>query len=71
MVCHFPELMGRIKTALVKRITKELIKAHGSQFTTNFEQNKAVLNEVSNMPSKKIRNVVAGYTTRLKQEEQA
>lgn len=63
--------MGRIKTALVKRITKELMKAHGDQLTTDFQKNKDVLNQVSTMPSKKIRNVVAGYATRLKQEEEA
>jgi small subunit ribosomal protein S17e len=57
--------MGRIKTGLVKRITKELMKAHGKEFTGNFEDNKKVLTEYANMPSKKIRNQVAGYTTRL------
>jgi small subunit ribosomal protein S17e len=57
--------MGRIKTSLVKRFTKELMKAHGEQFTGNFEENKTVLKEFSNMPSKKIRNVVAGYATRI------
>jgi len=60
--------MGRIKTGLVKRVTKELMKAHGDQFTSNFQENKAVLNQVSNMPSKKIRNIVAGYATRLKRQ---
>lgn len=62
--------MGRIKTALVKRITRQLLRAHGDQLTTDFTKNKEVLNEVSTMPSKKIRNVVAGYATRLKQEEE-
>ncbi len=60
--------MGRIKTGLVKRITKELMKAHGNDFAPEFGHNKAVLNSVSNMPSKKIRNIVAGYATRLKRE---
>ena len=62
--------MGRIKTGLVKRITKELMKAHDSQFTTDFTENKAVLNQISNMPSKKIRNVVAGYATRLRRAQE-
>lgn len=62
--------MGRIKTGLVKRLTRELMKAHGADFTTDFGKNKEVLNRISNMPSKKIRNIVAGYTTRLKRTEQ-
>ena len=63
--------MGRIKTALVKRLTRELFKAHREEFSTDFEKNKEVVNTIANMPSKKIRNVVAGYCTRLKQFEQA
>lgn len=62
--------MGRIKTALVKRVTKELFKAHHEDFSTDFAKNKEVVNTVANMPSKKIRNVVAGYCTRLKRFEQ-
>ena len=60
--------MGRIKTGLVRRLTKELMKTHADQFTSDFKENKAVLNRVSNMPSKKIRNIVAGYATRLKKQ---
>jgi small subunit ribosomal protein S17e len=61
--------MGRIKTGLVKRISKELIKAHGGQFSSDFTKNKDVLKQISNMPSKKIRNIVAGYVTRLNREQ--
>jgi small subunit ribosomal protein S17e len=64
----FSQCMGRIKTGLVKRLTRELVKAHGSQFSSDFQKNKDVLNQISNMPSKKIRNVVAGYVTRLNRE---
>ncbi len=62
--------MGRIKTALVKRVTRELLKAHRNQFSSEFVKNKEVVNSIANMPSKKIRNVVAGYLTRLKRSEQ-
>lgn len=62
--------MGRIKTGLVKRLTKEVMKHHNDQFSSEFQQNKQVLKDISNMPSKKIRNIVAGYTTRLKKAEQ-
>lgn len=61
--------MGRIKTARVKRITRELLKAYGEKFGTEFEANKTVLNEIGTMPNKKTRNVVAGYATRLKRVE--
>ncbi len=61
--------MGRIKTKLVKRKTKELLKAHGDKFSTDFEQNKKVTSQHARIPSKKLRNIVAGYMTRLKKQE--
>ena len=61
--------MGRIKTSLVKRVTKELMKSHAAEFNEDFAHNKEVLNTISNMPSKKIRNVVAGYATRLRKAQ--
>jgi len=53
--------MGRIKSKLVKRTGRELLTVEG-RFSENFEHNKAAL--VGIMPSKKIRNQVAGYITR-------
>ncbi len=61
--------MGRIKTTMIKRKTKELLKLHGDKFTTDFEQNKLLTNRCTSGGSKKIRNVIAGYMTRLKKQE--
>ena len=58
--------MGRIKTKMIKRLTFELIKRHRDRFTTLFEENKKVVREyLGDDSSKKIRNSVAGYVTRL------
>ena len=57
--------MGRIKTALAKRVTLKLIRLHRSQFKDNFEDNKKAVNELVDMPSHKLRNIVAGYVTRI------
>ncbi|MFH2028761.1 MAG: 30S ribosomal protein S17e [Nanoarchaeota archaeon] len=56
--------MGRIKTKLVKRITKELIKQHGEKLKTDFEENKKIISGLAEISSKKVRNVIAGYTTK-------
>ena len=53
--------MGRIKSTLVKRTAKELIQQ--VEFSESFEQNKKLLGNT--MPSKKIRNKIAGYISRL------
>ena len=63
--------MGRIKTSYIKRKTKELFQKHGNEFTTDFVQNKLQTNKFTDTGSKKLRNVVAGYMTRLKRLEQS
>lgn len=55
--------MGRIKTAFIKRTAKELIEKY--EFEKDFDKNKSILSEVVDISSKKIRNVLAGYITRL------
>ena len=60
--------MGRIKTKFVKRKTKELLEMHGDKFTTDFSQNKSLTNKNVSVSSKKLRNIVAGYMTRLKKQ---
>lgn len=62
--------MGRIKTRLVKRKTKELLREHGEKFAADFSQNKQVVSSLMEIPSKKLRNIMAGYITRLKRKEQ-
>ncbi|MBW2979745.1 30S ribosomal protein S17e [Candidatus Woesearchaeota archaeon] len=57
--------MGRIKTALIKRITQDLMKLHGDKFTTDFETNKQLVAQFTDIQYKKLRNVIAGYVTRL------
>lgn len=57
--------MGRIKTQLIKRITTTLVKEHGSELKSDFETNKQKVAELTDVSSKKLRNVIAGYATRL------
>ena len=61
--------MGRIKTILVKRIAKRLIKEHPDKFTPEFENNKQLVEKYTNTTSTKMRNVIAGYTARLVSQE--
>jgi len=57
--------MGRIKTQLIKRTTLGLFKEHKDRFKKDFNENKQLVSELIIFPSKKVRNVVAGYITRL------
>jgi len=57
--------MGRIKTLQIKRVTHELMNLHGDKFTDTYEKNKEIVNKLISTPSKKLRNAIAGYVTRL------
>ena len=57
--------MGRIKTKLTKRISNELVNELGSEFKKDFEENKQIVTKFTDVESKKLRNVIAGYVTRL------
>lgn len=58
--------MGRIKSTMVKRAAEQLLDGE-NDFNDSFEHNKKLLG--STMPSKPIRNKIAGYIARLKQVE--
>lgn len=60
--------MGRIKTQLIKRTTEDIVSKHSEAFTIDFNENKKVLDSKLNISSKKMRNVIAGYVTRLKKK---
>jgi len=58
--------MGKIKQKLVTRAGKEMI-SKGVQFKEKFDVNKKILGR--EMPSKKVRNQIAGYLARVKRFE--
>ena len=58
--------MGKIKSKLIKRSAEELVKRN-VEFSKDFEKNKRILGNT--MPSKKIRNQIAGYLSKLNKKE--
>jgi small subunit ribosomal protein S17e len=56
--------MGRIKTALIKRVTFRLFENYKDKATMDFKKNKELVEQFTNVTSKKLRNVIAGYLTR-------
>ena len=49
----------------MKRTTKELIKGYKARFSSDFGENKKAVSGVIPTTSKKVRNSVAGYISRL------
>ena len=58
--------MGKIKSKLIRKAGQNLVKK-GVPFNESFEHNKKILG--STMPSKKLRNRMAGFLARLKKQE--
>lgn len=63
--------MGRIKTTLIKRLGKEYTEKFYDNLGLTFEENKKFLNEKVSIQSKSLRNVLAGYITRLMRMKKA
>jgi small subunit ribosomal protein S17e len=57
--------MGRIKTQMIKRLGGEIFDKHQSMLKEDFNENKLIIQQVTDITSKKLRNVIAGYVTRL------
>lgn len=56
-------IMG-IKPSYIKTIGNELMKTQRDNFSNNFDENKAQLGSSAAIPSKRVRNRIAGYITR-------
>lgn len=57
--------MGKVRTEKIKSTARELMERFPNKFTTNFENNKESVEALTRISSKKIRNRIAGYITRL------
>ncbi|OQR87726.1 40S ribosomal protein S17 [Achlya hypogyna] len=54
-----------VRTKTVKRSAVQIIEKYYSRLTLDFDSNKRVCDEVAIIPSKRMRNKIAGYITHL------
>ena len=57
--------MGKVRTVLIKSVSKELIMKYPNVFTIDFEQNKKLLDKYLEIDSKHLRNRISGYIVNL------
>jgi small subunit ribosomal protein S17e len=50
---------------MVKKAAREIVERYPDKFTTDFEENKRLLNSLLDISSIRLRNRIAGYITRL------
>ena len=58
--------MGKVKTEQIKRVGKELMERFPDRFTTNFDENKRLVDALTQGTTTRVRNQIAGYITRTK-----
>ena len=57
--------MGKVRTVLIKKVSKELISKYPNVFTIDFEKNKKLLDVYLEIDSKHLRNRISGYVVNL------
>ncbi len=62
--------MGNIRSDHIKRIARKIVSLYRKQLTTDFEENKKIIDEIAEIKSKKLRNRIAGYVTTLIAQEE-
>jgi small subunit ribosomal protein S17e len=57
--------MGKVKPDYIKKLARKLVERFPERFTSDFENNKRMVDALTDVSSTRIRNRVAGYVTRL------
>merc|ERR1711973_370629 len=62
---HQQIIMGKVRTKTVKKAARLIIEKYYTRLTLDFHTNKRICEEVAIIPSKSLRNKIAGFITHL------
>merc|ERR1711915_570761 len=57
--------MGRVRTKTVKKAARVIVEKYYTKLGSDFHTNKRIAEEVAIIPSKRLRNQIAGFATHL------
>lgn len=56
---------GRVRTKTVKNNSRKIVEKYYGRLTLDFQTNKKICDEIAVIPSKRMRNKIAGFVTHL------
>ena len=62
--------MGRVRPTYIKRVAIELVRNYSERFNEDFDHNKSVVAELTDVESITMRNRITGYVTRFRKQGQ-
>jgi small subunit ribosomal protein S17e len=63
---HFSFIFSQgVRTKTVKKSARTIVEKYYTRLTLDFHTNKRIIDDVAILPSKRMRNKIAGYTTHL------
>ncbi|XP_051169967.1 40S ribosomal protein S17 [Leptopilina boulardi] len=57
--------MGRVRTKTIKKAARVIIEKYYTRLTLDFHTNKRICEEIAIIPSKPLKNKIAGFVTHL------
>ncbi len=60
----FAAIMGSIRPSNIKRVARALVDSYPDKFNGDFESNKIMVSKLTDVQTKRLRNMLAGYVTR-------
>jgi len=60
-----PKQQGRVRTKTVKNNSRKIVEKYYGKLTLDFQTNKKICDEIAVIPSKRMRNKIAGFVTHL------
>ena len=62
--------MGRVRPTYIKRVAIELVRNYSDTVNEDFDHNKSVVEELTDVESLTMRNRITGYVTRFRKQGQ-
>jgi len=60
--------LGNVKPAYIKKLALQLVEKFPDKFTDDFEKNKILVEKLTTISTKNMRNRIAGYIARIMED---